>query len=140
MNRNTPYEASPSMIRWIMHVKGKKIVENHDHGRTWRKVYKDNKDNIDAICFQLLPDNKLFYIPPSPEGLYWQSDIFESVNGSPTVIVARQLCSKKETKLNKATGQFEALWHVITVDKNKKVTKSVKTSQEIGYDSRLLMT
>jgi len=136
---NKPREATPEMIRWIMHTRGgNTIVENHNHGRTWRKVYKDNYGNIEALCLQVLPGGIKYYIPISTEGKYWQTDTFESVNGGASMIVERLICSKVETRIDKETGTMEAYWNIIKVDKDKNVTKLVLTSAQIGYDERLL--
>lgn len=127
-------EVSIPNIRWIMYLKnGKPIVENHEHGRTWKKVYKDNYGNIEALCFQLIPEGVKFFIPPSESGEYWTYEESITPFGGSSRHVKRSICSKRETKL--VDGKFVAYWNVISIDYNKQVTKSIQTSEEIGYHS-----
>lgn len=133
LDRNNK-EVSVPNIRWIMYLKnGKNVVENHNHGRTWKKVYKDNYGNIEALCFQLIPESTKYFIPVSNEGLYWTFEDLETAFGGSTRHIARNICSKKETKL--INGEFVTLWNVLTIDYNKKVSKSILTSKDIGYES-----
>jgi hypothetical protein len=128
-------EVSIPNIRWMMYLKnGNIIVENHDHGRTWKKVYKDNYGNIEALCFQLIPDNTKFFITVSPTDEYWTFEDFETAFGGSTKHLARSICSKQYVKFNE-NGIGTAYWNVITIDSNKKVHKSIMTSEEIGYHS-----
>jgi len=138
--RNVPEpgktEVSIPNIRWMAYLKnGKIIVENHEHGRTWRKVYKDNYGNIEALCFQLIPEGKKFFVPPSPTGEYWTFEDMSANFGGSTFHDSRSICSKKESVINSKTGEMQAYWNVITIDKFKNVTKSIKTSEEIGYST-----
>ena len=132
MSQATNKEVSIPNIRWIMHLKnGKAIVENHSHGRTWRTVYKDNYGNIEALCFQLIPQGTKYYIKPSTTGEYWTCEDFEQAFGGSSQHKARSICSKIDTKL--VDGKFVAYWNVLTIDANKNVTRSVQTSEQIGY-------
>ena len=129
-------EVSIPNIRWVLYTKTKPIVENHEHGRTWKKVYKDNYNNIEALCFQLIPGGTKYFLPTSSTGEYWTFEDFETGFGGSTKHIARSICSKKETKFYK-DGSFQGLWDVITIDSSKNVKKSIMTSEEIGYHSLL---
>lgn len=127
-------EVSIPNIRWVLFPKnGKPIVENHEHGRTWKKVYKDNYGNVEALCFQLIPECTKFFIPPSETGEYWTFEELETAFGGGTRHISRSICSKKETKI--VDGNFISYWNVITIDYDKNVTKSIQTSEDIGYIS-----
>ena len=124
-------EVSIGNIRWIMHLKnGKKIVENHEHGRTWRKVYKDNFGNITGLCFQLIPEGTKYYIPISPYGEYWTFEDMETLFGGSTRHLARNICSLEKNNLDGTE-----VWNVITIDANKNVFKRRMSGTEIGYPS-----
>lgn len=132
-------EVSIPNIRWIMYPKsGKPIVENHDHGRTWKKVYKDNYGNVEGLCFQLIPDSTKYFITVSPTGEYWTFEDFECAFGGGTKHIGRSICSKQEVKINQETGEMSAIWNVITINANKEIIKSKMTSEEIGYNSLLV--
>jgi len=126
-------EVSVPNIRWIVFTKsGKTIVENHDHGRTWKKVYKDNYGNIEGLCFQIIPESTRYFITISPTGEYWTFEDFETAFGGSTRHIARSICSKQEVKFDE-NGKGTVYWNVITIDSSKKMYKSVMTSEEIGY-------
>ena len=121
-------------MRWIIHLtNGKAVVENHAHGRTWRKVYKDNYGNIEAMCLQKIPGGTKYYIKESPTKEYWTYEDFEQAFGGASKHLARSICSKREVKL--VDDEFIAYWDVLTIDANGNVSKSVKTSDEIGYST-----
>jgi len=123
-------EVSIPNIRWVMYLKnGKTVVENHDHGRTWKKVYKDNFGNIEALCFQLIPQGIKHFITPSPYNEYWTFEDMETAFGGSTKHLARSICSMQEKNLE----TMETIWNVITIDANRNVIKSKMTGTEIGY-------
>ena len=40
--------------RWIVYLKdGTTVVENHQFGRTWKKVYNNSQGNILSVCFSI---------------------------------------------------------------------------------------
>lgn len=122
-------------LRWIMHLKnGKTVVENHSHGRTWRVVYKDNFQNIEALCFQKLPSQEKYYITPSPYNEYWCYEDFEVAFGGSTEHIARSICSLQEKSLMDASGNSD-VFNVLTIDKDGGVTRSKQQASEIGYNS-----
>jgi len=132
MEKNNINEVSVPNIRWIMHLKnGKMIVENHDHDRTWRKIYKDNFGNIEALCFQLIPEGTKYFISPSPFGEYWTFEDMETPFGGSTRHIARSICSLQEKNLE----TMQTIWNVITIDGNKNITKSKMYGDEIGYST-----
>jgi len=130
-------EVSVPNIRWILYTKnGKTIVENHDHGRTWRKVYKDNYGNIEALCFQLIPESTKYFIPVSPFGEYWTFEDMEVGFGGDTKHTARNICSKKRVQIDKNDiNKSKVIWDVITIDAQKNVFRRELTSEDIGYST-----
>ena len=119
-------EISIGNVRWIMYPRnGKPIVENLQHGKTWKKCYKDNYKNIDALCFQLIPEGVKHFIDPSPLNEYWVFDEFVYQVGGAGQHISRNICSLQET--NK--------WLVLTINNYKETTKSYMTSEEVGYQS-----
>lgn len=129
------YEVSIPNIRWIMHLKnGKMVVENHDHGRTWKRVLKENYGNIVALCFQILPEAIKYYVPESPFGEYWQFDEFEVHNGGSSKHTMRGLASKQENIINEH-GVMTAKWAVLLINSDKQAKEVFMTSEEIGYET-----
>lgn len=119
-------EISIGNIRWIMYPRnGKPVVENHQFGRTWKTVYKDNKNAIDAICFQIIPEGIKHFIEPSPTEEYWVFDEFVYQVGGAGQHVSRNLCSK----------QAPNKWLVMTINTDKKMNMSFMTADEVGYES-----
>jgi hypothetical protein len=128
-------EISIPNCRWILHNKtGKTIVENHDHGRTWKKVYKDNFGNVEALCLQLIPSGTKYYIDISPFGEYWVFEEFEAYFGGANKHITRNICSMQEQKVLE-DGSIEVYWIVLTIDINGEVSKTIMTSKEIGYET-----
>lgn len=128
-------EISIPTCRWILHNKaGKAIVENHDHGRTWKKVYKDNYGNVEALCLQLIPEGTKYYIDVSPYGEYWTFEEFDCNMGGTSRHVSRNICSKQEEKFLE-NGLLKTYWIVLTIDYNGNISKSIMTSEDIGYES-----
>jgi hypothetical protein len=127
-------EINLSQCRWLMFLKnGKAVVENHNQGATWKKVYKDNYQNIQAVCFQIIPGRKIF-AEESPYGEYWNYEDFEIVAGQSTPThLSRSLCSMIDndlTDVNKSKWKVKTVWH------DGSVTESIKTGKEIGYEVR----
>ena len=124
-NKQIQYpQISIENCRWIVYPKnGNLIVENHQFGRTWKKVYQDTHQNIISVCFQLIPDGIKYFANPSPYGDYWVFEEFICQFGGTPQHLNRNLCSRID----------ENGWEVITVDAHKQVTTSIMTSQEIGY-------
>ena len=125
MNNFVP-EVSIGNIRWIIFPRnGKPVVENHQFDRTWKKVYKDNFNAIDAVCFQLIPEGIKYFADPSPFGEYWVFEEFICQIGGATKHITRNLCSK----------QKDNYWKVISINNFKRIQESYMTDEEIGYQS-----
>ena len=111
--------------RWIIHTKdGKNIVENHQFERTWKKTYSENYDNIEAICFQIIPDGIKHYADKSELGEYWVFEEFVCQFGGTPQHINRNIASRID----------ENSWNVLTVHADKTVSKSIMTTEEIGYN------
>jgi hypothetical protein len=127
-------EINISQCRWMMFLKnGKLVTENHSDGRTWKKCYKDNYQNIQAVCFQIIPGRKIF-AEESPYGEYWNYEDMEVIAGQSTPKhLSRSLCSMIEQDI---TNINNSKWKVKTIHANGSVTESTKTGKEIGYEVR----
>jgi hypothetical protein len=120
-------------VRWVMYLKnGKIIVENHDKGRTWKKCYKNNYGNIEAVCIQIIPKAERHFVTPSPTGEYWTFEDMSVISGQarPTHI-ARNLCSMQYVNIE----EQESYWSVLTIYGDGNVKESIKTGSEINYES-----
>jgi len=126
-------EVSIPNIRWIVSLKnGKKLVENHDHGRTWRTVYKDNFGNIEKLYFQIIPEGIIYEIQESPFGEYWTFEDMEVKFGGGTQHISRNIASLQEVN---PLDKNDTKWLIVTVDYNKKVSKRVLSGKDIGYNT-----
>ena len=126
MNNEIPKEIDVSTIRWIIYPKnGKPIVENHQYGKTWKKVYKDNYGNIEAVCFQIIPEGIKYFADVSPMNEYWTFEEFICQFGGSTKHIARGLASRID-KDN---------WSVVLMGMNKKMSKVIMNTKDIGYES-----
>ena len=133
MNKNEFKEVSIPNIRWVVSLKnGKKIVENHDHNRTWRTVYKDNFGNIEQLHFQIIPEGLIYVLQESPYGEYWTFEDMEVKFGGSTQHLARNIASLQEVN---PMDSNDTKWLVITIDYNKNVSKRIMSGQEIGYST-----
>ena len=111
--------------RWIIHTKdGKKIVENHQFERTWKKTYGENYGNIEAICFQIIPDGVKHFVDKSDLDEYWIFEEFVCQFGGTPQHINRNIASRID----------EDTWNVLTINADKTVTKSTMTTEEIGYN------
>jgi hypothetical protein len=130
----TPKEINLSQCRWMMFLKsGKVITENHSHGITWKKAYKENYQNIQAVCFQLIPGRKIF-AEESPYGEYWNYEEMEVIAGQSTPThISRSICSMMEQDILDINT---SKWKVKTIYVDGSVTESIKTGKEIGYSIR----
>ena len=126
-------EIDVGTVRWVMYTKaGQTIVENHDKGRTWKKVYKDNYGNIEALCIQIIPKSERHFLTPSPSGEYWTFEDMAVLAGqSRPTHLARSICSKQYVNIE----EMESYWEVITVNSDGSVIKSIKTGSEINYEN-----
>jgi len=121
------------IVRWIVLTKdGRSVVENHNFGRTWRKVYNDEYGNIEAVCMQVLPEGIKYFATPSPFGLYWTFEDMETKFGGSTKHMARNLCSMQEGNIN---NPEMALWEVTTIYPNKTVERKKMYQKDIGYST-----
>ena len=120
-----------SKCRWMLYLKnGKIITENHGRGITWTRVYKQECNNMQMLCFQLIPSGKKVFVAESPYGEYWTFEEFEARAGQriPTHML-RGICSLKDKELG--------LWDVVLVNNKNTHVRTVMTSKEIGYETRL---
>ena len=126
-------EVDIGQIRWIMYLaNGKAVVENHNHGRTWKKAYKDNLGAIQAVCFQIIPKSEKVFISASPFGEYWSfEEMFVTAGSSTPHHNSRTLCSKQEVSV--ADG--ETYWDTITVFRDGTYKHGKMTGTEIGYST-----
>lgn len=111
--------------RWIIHTKdGKNIVENHQFERTWKKTYAENYKNIEAICFQIIPEGIKHFVDKSDLDEYWIFEEFVCQFGGTPQHINRNIASRID----------EDTWNVLTINADKTVTKSTMTTEEIGYN------
>jgi len=110
----------------------KLIVENHNQGVTWKAVYKNEHNNMKALCFQLIPSGRKIFVPESPYGEYWTFEEFEAVAGQahPTH-TNRHICSLQDKEMG--------LWKVCKVDSKGNHSFTMMSNNEIGYEVRLYL-
>ena len=121
-----------STLRWIMFTKKGPVVENHSHGRTWKKAYKDNHGNIQALCLQNIPTASKYFVKESPLNEYWTFEEFEYNMAGSSTHISRSICSLQQVNLKDPS---QDLWEVLTVDAYG-VHNSKQTSKDIGFDVR----
>jgi len=123
-------EINLSKCRWMLFTKnGKLITENHNQGITWKKVYKQEFNNLKALCFQLIPSGKKIFAAESPHDEYWTFEEMIVLAGqSIPKHTSRSICSLRDKKLQ--------IWDVVTVHMNGDTERTVMSSKEIGYETR----
>lgn len=119
-------QVSIENMRWIIYLKnGDTIVENHQFHRTWKKCYHENFKNIESICFQLIPDGIKYFVDPSNLEEYWIFEEFVCQFGGTPQHINRNLASRID----------ENSWSVLSIDGDKEVTRSIMSTEEIGYNT-----
>ena len=121
-------EINLSKCRWMLFTKnGKLVTENHNQGITWKTTYKNEHGNMKALCFQLIPSGRKVFAAESDE--YWTFEDMEVKAGQSTPThLTRNICALRDKKLG--------IWDVLSVDAAGNVTRSVMSSNEIGYEVR----
>ena len=124
-------EINPAKCRWMLYLKNGKIaVENHNQGKKWRAIYRNEYGNMARLGFQLVNKGIKIFVQDSPYGEYWTFEDLEIVAGARTPShKARAICSLKDKNLG--------LWDVVKVFPDGGYSRTVMTSSEIGYESRI---
>ena len=121
-------------LRWIAFTKnGNTIVENHSHGRTWKKVYKDNHKNIQALCLQIVHTSEKYFVKESPFDEYWTFEEFEYNMAGNSKHLNRNICSLQKVNIEDSSND---IWEVLSISGEEGVSIFYASSKDIGFEIR----